>query len=200
MSSLSGSLSSKNPFIAKKISSRKNDSSVHPVINDGEEEQSLGVVQLESRGVWVIKPLAQDLCEVMFVVNIADKGKIPTSLINANIGRAFDVVTIFKTFYERNGRTVDAEVSERASARNSESRAQAERGGGGLPPSTTSNFKMFGFAPLRSFLQPPTSTTKLTQPNLTQTARRSCEPSSSRTFPERCKQSPTGKNYSSSRK
>ena len=159
MSSLSGSLSSKNPFIAKKISSRKNDSSVHPVINDGEEEQSLGVVQLESRGVWVIKPLAQDLCEVMFVVNIADKGKIPTSLINANIGRAFDVVTIFKTFYERNGRTVDAEVSERASARNSESR-----------------------------------------PNLTQTARRSCEPSSSRTFPERCKQSPTGKNYSSSRK
>jgi len=134
LSSLSGSLSSKNPFIAKKISSRKNDSSVHPVINDGEEEQSLGVVQLESRGVWVIKPLAQDLCEVMFVVNIADKGKIPTSLINANIGRAFDVVTIFKTFYERNGRTVDAEVSERASARNSESRAQAERGGGGSPP------------------------------------------------------------------
>ena len=86
-----------------------NSTSVHPT-NNGEEEQSLGVVQLETKGVWIITPLAQNLCEVTFAVNIVDKGKIPTSLVNANIGRALNPVTFLKAFYERTGLVVDAEL------------------------------------------------------------------------------------------
>ena len=92
-----------------KRSKRKNNSSVHPT-NNGEEEQNLGVAQLETRGLWVITPLAQNVCEVTFVMNIVDKGKIPTSIVNANIGRALNPVTFFKVFYERTGLVVDAEV------------------------------------------------------------------------------------------
>ena len=83
--------------------------SVHPT-NDGEEEQNLGVVQLEAKGVWVITPHAQNVCEVTCVLNFVDKGKIPTSVVNANIGRALDALSFFKVFYERNGLVVDAEV------------------------------------------------------------------------------------------
>ena len=92
-----------------KLHTRTSDSSVHPT-NDGEEEQSLGVAQLEAKGVWVIMPLAQNLCEVTFVVNIVDKGKIPTSLVNASIGRTLNAATFLKAFYERNGLVVDTEV------------------------------------------------------------------------------------------
>jgi len=92
-----------------KRSKRTSDPSVHPT-NDGKEEQSLGVVQLETKGVWVIVPIAQNLCEIMFVTNIVDKGKIPTSLVNANIGRALNAVTFLKVFYERTGLVVDAEL------------------------------------------------------------------------------------------
>ena len=92
-----------------KRSKRTSDPSVHPT-NDGKEEQSLGVVQLETKGVWVIVPIAQNLCEVTYVVNIVDKGKIPTSLVNANIGRALNAVTFLKVFYERTGLVVDAEL------------------------------------------------------------------------------------------
>ena len=100
-----------------KVNTRKSDSSVHPTNDGSKEEQSLGVAQLETKGVWVIVPIAQNLCEVTYVVNIVDKGKIPTSLVNANIGRALNAVTFLKVFYERNGLVVDAEVSA-PSARN----------------------------------------------------------------------------------
>tara|TARA_B110000971_G_scaffold70017_1_gene71750 strand:+ start:558 stop:1007 length:450 start_codon:yes stop_codon:yes gene_type:complete len=43
-----------------KLHTRTSDSSVHPT-NDGEEEQNLGVVQLETRGVWVITPPRAEL-------------------------------------------------------------------------------------------------------------------------------------------
>ena len=92
-----------------KLHTRTSDSSVHPT-NDGEEEQNLGVVQLEAKGVWVITPHAQNVCEVTCVLNFVDKGKIPTSVVNANIGRALDALSFFKVFYERNGLVVDAEV------------------------------------------------------------------------------------------
>ena len=92
-----------------KVNTRKSNSSVHPT-NDGKEEQSLGVVQLETRGVWVITPLAQNLCEVTLVANIVDKGKIPTSLVNAKIGSALNVVAFLKEFYERSGLVVDKEL------------------------------------------------------------------------------------------
>ena len=96
-----------------KLHTRTSDSSVHPT-NDGEEEQSLGVTQLEARAVWIITPIAQNLCEVIFVGNFVDKGKIPTSLVNAKMGSALNTVTFLKAFYERNGQVVDAEVSERS--------------------------------------------------------------------------------------
>jgi len=92
-----------------KKSTRTSDSSVHPT-NNGEEEQSLGVAQLESKGVWVIALLAQNVCEVTFVVNLVDKGKIPTSLVNASIGSALNAATFLKAFYERTNLVVDAEV------------------------------------------------------------------------------------------
>ena len=100
--------------ISKRMSSlmlrlSKTLSSVHPTSN-WEEEQSLGVAQLEAKGVWVITPLAQNLCEVTHVLNFVDKGKIPTSLVNASIGRALNPVTFLKAFYERNGLVVDAEL------------------------------------------------------------------------------------------
>jgi len=91
-------------------------SSVHPT-NNGEEEQNLGVAQLETRGVWVIAPLAQNVCEVTHVVNIVDKGKILTSMVNASIGRALDPITYLKAFYERTGLVVDAEVRLEARAK-----------------------------------------------------------------------------------
>ena len=84
----------------------------------------MGVAQLETRGLWVITPLAQNVCEVTFVVNFVDKGKIPTSLVNANIGRALDALSFLKVFYERNGPVVDVEVSLR-SARNRYSHLQS---------------------------------------------------------------------------
>ena len=92
-----------------KMNTRTSNSSVHPK-NDGEEEQSLGVSQLETKGVWIITPLAQNVCEVTFVVNIVDKGKIPTSLVNASIGRTLNAATFLKAFYERTNLVVDAEV------------------------------------------------------------------------------------------
>ena len=85
--------------------------SVHPT-NDGEEEQSLGVVQLETKGVWVITPLAQNLCEVTHVLNIVDKGKVHTSVVNAKMGTSLSAVAFLKAFYDRNGLVVDAEVRE----------------------------------------------------------------------------------------
>ena len=96
-----------------KVNMRTSDFSVHPA-NDGEEEQSLGVVQLETKGVWVITPLAHNVCEVVFVVNIVDKGKFPISLVNADIERTLNAVTFLKAFYERTGLVVDTEVSERS--------------------------------------------------------------------------------------
>jgi len=99
--------------ITKKLAKVNSDFSVHPSNTyEGEEEQSLGVTQVETKGVWVIMPLAQNLCRITFVANIVDKGKIPTSLVNANIGRALDPVVFLKAFYERTGLVVDAEVSE----------------------------------------------------------------------------------------
>ena len=76
----------------------------------------VGVVQLQSKGVWVIKPLAQNLCDVTFVTNIIDEGKIPTSVVNSQIIRNLSLITFLKTFYERNGLEADAEVSERSEA------------------------------------------------------------------------------------
>ena len=97
--------------IPKMISGAKQkaDSSVNPT-NESKEEQRSGVSQLETRGVWVITPLAQNVCEVTFVMNIVDKGKIPTSIVNANIGRALNPVTFLKAFYERTGLVLDAEL------------------------------------------------------------------------------------------
>jgi len=43
-------------------------------------------------------------------VNIVDKGKIPTSLVNASIGRTLNAATFLKAFYERTGLVVDTEV------------------------------------------------------------------------------------------
>ena len=60
--------------------------------------------------MWVITLLAQNLCEVIFVINFVDKGKIPTLFVNASIGRAFNAATFFKAFFERNGLVVDAEL------------------------------------------------------------------------------------------
>ena len=97
-----------------KVNMRTSDFSVHPA-NDGEEEQSLDVTQLEARAVWIITPIAQNLCEVIFVGNFVDKGKIPTSLVNAKMGSALNTVTFLKAFYERNGQVVDAEVRSEAS-------------------------------------------------------------------------------------
>ena len=97
---------------SKRPAERTSNPTVHPT-NNGKEEQSLGVAQLELKGVWVITPLAQNLCEVTYVVNIVDKGKIPTSIINASIGRALTTLAFLKVFYERTGLVVDAEVSER---------------------------------------------------------------------------------------
>ena len=77
----------------------------------------VGVVQLQSKGVWVIKPLAQNLCDVTFVTNIIDEGKIPTSVVNSQIIRNLSLITFLKTFYERNGLEADAEVSERSEAK-----------------------------------------------------------------------------------
>jgi len=57
-----------------KGSERTSNSSVHPT-NDAREKQSLGVAQLEAKGVWVITPLAQNVCEVTYVTNIVDKGE-----------------------------------------------------------------------------------------------------------------------------
>ena len=92
-----------------KRSKRTSNSSVHPT-NNGEEELSLGVTQLETKGAWIITPLAQNLCEVTLVTNIVDKGKIPTSLVNASIGRTLNAATFLKAFYERTGLVVDTEV------------------------------------------------------------------------------------------
>ena len=92
-----------------KVNTHTSDSSVHPT-NDAREKQSLGVAQLESKGVWVIALIAQNVCEVTFVVNLVDKGKIPTSLVNASIGSALNAATFLKAFYERTNLVVDAEV------------------------------------------------------------------------------------------
>ena len=97
--------------LRSKVNKQKSDSSVHPT-NDGEEEQSLGVVQLETKGVWVITPLAQNLCEVTHVLNIVDKGKVHTSVVNAKTGTSLSAVAFLKAFYDRNGLVVDAEVRE----------------------------------------------------------------------------------------
>jgi len=95
--------------LRSKVNKQKSNSSVHPA-NDGEEEQSLGVAQLETKGVWVITPLAQNVCEVTLVTNIVDKGKIPSSMVNAKMGSALNAVTFLRAFYERTGLVVDAEV------------------------------------------------------------------------------------------
>ena len=65
----------------------------------------------------MIKPLAQNLCDVTFVTNIIDEGKIPTSVVNSQIIRNLSLITFLKTFYERNGLEADAEVSERSEAK-----------------------------------------------------------------------------------
>ena len=152
----------KGRTISKKMSksvTRPINTSVHPT-NSKEGRQNIGIVQLETRGLWVITPLAQDLCEVTLVTNIVDKGKIPTSIINASIGRTLNAATFHKAFYERNGLVVDAEVSER---RERASHVKDE------------------FLPTK-----PTHSASLKMLTISlHFARRSCDPSSSRTFPER---------------
>jgi len=70
-----------------KVNTHTSDSSVHPT-NDAREKQSLGVAQLEAKGVWVITPLAQNVCEVTFVTNIVDKGERASLVKDEKISRA----------------------------------------------------------------------------------------------------------------
>ena len=60
---------------------------MHPT-NDAREKQSLGVAQLEAKGVWVITPLAQNVCEVTYVTNIVDKGERASLVKDEKISRA----------------------------------------------------------------------------------------------------------------
>ena len=67
------------------------------------------VVQLLSTGVWVVKGIAQNLCNITFVQRMEDKGKIPKSVLN-NDSRSLEVVQQLKRYFERNGLIVDKEV------------------------------------------------------------------------------------------
>tara|TARA_B110000967_G_C18308740_1_gene281937 strand:+ start:66 stop:476 length:411 start_codon:yes stop_codon:yes gene_type:complete len=129
--------------IASKASGQKSRASVHP------DENGVGITQLESKGVCLFAPLTQHLCEVTYVLNFVDKGKVPQSVLNTKMGNSLNIVAFLKAFYERSGLMVDAEV--RLEAR---------------------------VHPL------PKKQTKLLNSSL-HFARRSYEPSSSRTFPER---------------
>ena len=80
----------------------------------GEQKGEKGIVEKKSKGVWLIKSLAENVCEVVYVVTTVNKGKMPTSWVNYRIRRLLNASCFMRDFYERNGEVVDKEVSERA--------------------------------------------------------------------------------------
>ena len=75
-------------------------------------EESAGFVSLDAKGIWLFKSLAPNVCEVTYVVTFQDNGNLPTSFTNAKIGQALNAATFLKDFYNRNGLTVDKEISD----------------------------------------------------------------------------------------
>ena len=87
-------------------------SSVSPIStrNSNDVEADSNVVQLHYKGVWIFDKKSDNICDVTFVNRIEDKGKLPTKIVNASIGRTLDVVSQLKRFFERNGGAVDQEL------------------------------------------------------------------------------------------
>ena len=68
------------------------------------------VVQILTKGVWIIKPIAPNACEATLVQRVKDTGKIPKKVLNMHIGRTLNVIFYLKGYFERNGVVVDKEL------------------------------------------------------------------------------------------
>ena len=68
------------------------------------------VVQVFIKGVYMIKPIAPNVCEATFVNRLEDTGKIPKKIFSTQIGRSLRAVNDLKNYFERNGLVVDKEV------------------------------------------------------------------------------------------
>jgi len=90
------------------VSSLRPSSVHHNSESDSKSEnnaRSEEVRQLEIKGVWVIRPIAQNLCEVTLVASFHDTDHtfLPINLVNANVRRFLNSLNFVKNFYERNG-------------------------------------------------------------------------------------------------
>ena len=63
-----------------------------------------------TKGVWVVKSVAPEVCEATLVQRIEDTGKVPRKILNSFVGRSLAVMSGVKGYFERNGLVVDKEV------------------------------------------------------------------------------------------
>jgi len=68
------------------------------------------VVQVLTKGVWVLKKLAPNVCEATIVQRTEDMGNIPIKIFNRNIGRFLKTLTGMYRHFQRNGVVVDKEI------------------------------------------------------------------------------------------
>ena len=90
---------------ASYLASNKNSAAVAP-LGVAEEKD----VQVLATGIWIVRSIATDVCEVTFVNRIKDTGKIPTKIFNTQVGRSLNAIYGLKSYFERNGLVVDKEV------------------------------------------------------------------------------------------
>ena len=55
--------------------------------NEKKTTEENDVVQLLVKGVWVLRRLAANVCEVTFVNRLEDKGDIPKKIFNMKVAR-----------------------------------------------------------------------------------------------------------------
>jgi len=65
------------------------------------------IVQVLMTGVYLIKPIAPNVCEATMVNRLEDTGKIPKKIFNTTVGRSLLAVNDLKNYFERSGLIVD---------------------------------------------------------------------------------------------
>ena len=64
---------------------KENDNNLEEEVNEKNAEE--GVVQLLVKGVWVLRRLAANVCEVTFANRMEDTGDIPKKIFNMKVAR-----------------------------------------------------------------------------------------------------------------
>ena len=79
---------------------------------DANKQQQENIVQLLTKGVWLLEPIAANVCQATLVIRIEDTGKLPKKIVNSKIGSSLDVMSSLGRFFERNGLAVDKDIRE----------------------------------------------------------------------------------------